>query len=58
MLMIIIIIIIKFYNYEIIITTDQSGQSVYSFSEQIGPKPYPVGPAHTHIAFIREYPPG
>ena len=58
MLMIIIIIIIKLYNYEIIITTDQNGQSVYPFSEQIGPKTLPGGAGTNPYSIYKRVPPG
>ena len=36
---------------------DQSGQSVYKFSNQKGPKIQPFGAAHTYMADIRGSPP-
>ena len=37
---------------------DQNGQNEYPFSDQNGAKTLPDGAAHTHMAYIREYPPG
>ena len=36
---------------------DQSGQSVYPFSDQNGAKPLPDGAAHIYMAYIGKYPP-
>ena len=57
-MLMIIIIIIKLYNYEIIITTDQNGQSVYPFSEQIGPKTLPGGAGTNPYSIYKRVPPG
>ena len=34
--------------------SDQTGQNLYMFSDQNGSKPYPLGVAHTYIAYIGE----
>ena len=34
------------------------GKVYTRFQNKSAQKPYPVGPAQTHIAYIREYPPG
>ena len=38
--------------------SDQNGRNWYPISDQNGWKTIPVGAAHTHIAYIRDYPPG
>ena len=35
---------------------DQNGPSVYPFQIKTVQKPYPIGAAHTYMAYIREYP--